>query len=123
MADLAVVTLEYVEQKRNHMPKTIDKPAAKAPAKKNVARKPKASNDLIKKVSEESLKKLQSLDADRQLQSDIEWCLGSYGYDKNPSGLYETAKRALILFRDEKIRNPKVIPAKLIADLEKAIPE
>jgi hypothetical protein len=103
------------------MPKTIEKPAAKATAKKTAARKPKASGDPIKKVSEESLKKLQSLDANKQLQSEIEWCLGSYDYDKNPSGLYEAAKRALVYFREEKIKNPKVITAKLIADLEKAI--
>lgn len=104
------------------MPKTIDKPAVKAAAKKTASRKTnEVSSDSLKKVSQETLKKLTSLDANKQLQADIEWCLGSYDYDKNPSGLYETAKRALVYFQEEKIKNPKAIPAKLITDLEKAI--
>lgn len=95
-------------------------PASKAPAKRVVKPKAPAAHQ-IEKVNESILKKLQELNLEQPLQADIEWCLGSYRNDNNPSGLYLMAERALRVFAFELTKNPKSVPAKLIKDIEKAL--
>lgn len=99
-------------------PKTAAKATKKAPAKTS---KPKSAGPSIEKVSEEALDKLRALDIERELQNDIEWCLGSYRADGNPVGLYAMAERAVSVFKTEKDKKTKGVTAKLITDLEKAI--
>lgn len=104
------------------MAKAPVKSAAKTAAKKTAAApKVKAVSSSIEKACEDALKKLQDLGIDAQLQSDIEWCLGSYKADKNPTGLYEMAKRALEVFNAEKEKKTKGVTPKLTGDLEKAL--
>ena len=69
------------------------------------------------------LGKLKELNLEPNLQNDIEWCLGSYRADHNPIGLYETARKALSVFQQEKQKKTKGVTAKLISDLEKAVNE
>jgi len=96
-------------------------PAKKsAPAKKAVKPKAPAAHQ-IEKVNVEILKKLQDLNIEQALQADIEWCLGSYRNDNNPSGLYVMAERALTVFNFELTKNPKSIPARLIKDIQSAL--
>jgi hypothetical protein len=105
------------------MAKTTAKPAAKT-ATKTSARKTtstSAASPSIEKVSEEVLAKLQSLGIEQQLQSELEWCLGSYRSDQNPSGLYEMVDRALIVLNTEKEKKTKGVTAKFVADVEKAL--
>ncbi len=78
-------------------------------------------SELLEQASEEALKKLQSLGIDQQLQSELEWCLGSFRFDRNPSGLYEVAGRALTVLNEEKAKKTKGVTVKLIGDLEKAL--
>ncbi len=59
--------------------------------------------------------------AEPQLQGEIKWCIGSYEYDRNPKGLYETAAKALKYFTEAKAKNAKSVPAKLITDINKAL--
>lgn len=80
-----------------------------------------SSTDLLEKASEEALKKLQELGIEQQLQSELEWCLGSYRFDKNPAGLYDSAGRALTVLNAEKAKKTKGVTVKLIGDLEKAL--
>lgn len=99
------------------------KATAKTPAKKvaKTAAKPKAktsSGISIEKLCKDALLKLQGLGIEQQLQADLEWCLGSYDHDKNPSGLYEMAERALSVFKAEKAKKTKGITAKTVLDLE-----
>lgn len=75
----------------------------------------------IETACESALDKLKELNIDAGLQSEIQWCLGSYRHDGNPAGLYVMAKRALAVFTVEKANKTKGITAKLIADLEAAI--
>lgn len=98
------------------------KPAVKktAAAKKAVTPKAPAAHQ-IEKVNEEILSKLQSLNVEPALQADIEWCLGSYRNDNNPSGLYLMAERALQVFKFEVSKEPKSVPVKLLKDIEKAL--
>jgi hypothetical protein len=109
------------------MAKTTSKTAA-APKEPKPKAEPKAkakpavpSTELLEQASEEALKKLQALGIEQQLQSELEWCLGSYRFDKNPSGLYEVAGRALTVLNAEKAKKTKGVTVKLIGDLEKAL--
>jgi hypothetical protein len=106
------------------MAKETAKPAKKTATKRSTPAKVKASageTNQIEKVCVESLKKLQELGIEQQLQSDIEWCLGSYRSDQNPSGLYEMAARTLTIFQAEKSKKTKGVTAKMITDLEGAL--
>ena len=103
------------------MAKSTAKTTAKTPVKKTAKKTTTTVSEpnSIVKTSETVLKKLKDLGIDNQLQADLEWCLGSYKADNNPVGLYEMAKRALVVFKDNK--NTKGVTAKLISDLEKAV--
>ncbi len=105
------------------MAKKTDKPAVKkkAPAKKTATKPAAPAAHRIEKACEDILKKLQVLNIEPALQADIEWCLGSYRHDNNPSGLYLMAERALVVFNFELSKNPKSIPAKLVKDVQKAL--
>src|SRR5687768_13312212 len=92
---------------------------ARAPRKAAPSANASPSTNNIEKVCQDALEKLKVLDIDRQLQNDIEWCLGSYRADHNPIGLYDMAERALTIFREEKSKKTKGVTAKMITDLEK----
>ena len=96
-------------------------PAKKVATKKAAAPKSKASGPSIEKASEDALKKLKELGLDAKLQADIEWCLGSYRADKNPTGLYEMVEKALGALAAAKESKAKGITTKLTGDLEKAL--
>lgn len=99
--------------------KAAPKKAAKAPAKTKKATAPKTAK--VDQACEDALKKLQSLGIEPQLQSEMEWCLGSYRHDNNPSGLYQMVERALEVLRAEVAKKTKGVTAKFIADLESAL--
>ncbi|MFO0329893.1 MAG: hypothetical protein ACK514_00955 [Bacteroidota bacterium] len=102
------------------MAKTV-KTVAEKPAPKKAAA-PKAAKPVnIEKVSKDILEKLKVTNLAPELQSEIEWCLGSYSYDKNPVGLYQTAQKSVAVFTEAKNNKVKGFTAKLISDIEKAI--
>lgn len=111
------------------MAKKITSKAAPAPAKKASAPKKKAPaakskpKAAIEQVCVAALTKLRELNLDLELQGEMEWCLGSYANDGNPVGLYVMAERALHEFSNITESQPKAVPAKLIADLKKAVKE
>lgn len=98
---------------------------AKVTTKKTEApstKKAKAKTTLsIVKVSESILDKLKKLNLEPGLQSDIVWCLGSYGHDKNPVGLIEKSTQALAIFKAEQAKKTKGITSKFISDVESAL--
>jgi hypothetical protein len=97
-------------------------PTKVAAAKPSSPAKAKTSpTDKLEKVSIQALKTLESLGIEQQLQQDIEWCLGSYRYDKNPAGLFEMTERALPVLIAAKERKAKGVTSKLIGDMEKAL--
>jgi hypothetical protein len=53
------------------------------------------------------------------LQSKLEYCIGSFDFDNNPSGLIEYGKIALQELKAFKAKNPRKVNKKIIADLEK----
>lgn len=79
------------------------------------------SAEKMEKVLIEAKDKLTQLGIEEQLVSEIEWCLGSYAHDQNPSGLFVKgveAKEALEKFKKD---NPRKVSKKLIEDLSKAV--
>lgn len=108
------------------MAKKVVKKVAKQttkPAKKSAAPKKSkpASPTLIEKTCEAILEKLKALNLDIGLQGEIEWCLGSYRFDKNPTGLYVMAERALPVFKTARAANPKAVSPKFLTAIEKAM--
>ena len=53
------------------------------------------------------------------LQSKLEYCIGSYDYDKNPVGLVEYGEIAIRELKAFKAQNPRKVNQKIIKDLEK----
>jgi hypothetical protein len=53
------------------------------------------------------------------LQQKLEYCIGSYDHDKNPSGLIEYGGVALKELKAFKEKNPRKVSLKVITDLEK----
>ena len=105
------------------MAKTTSKTAAKTAAKSPTTKAKAAPTQTlsIEKVSDEVLSLLQSLNIEPQLQADLEWCIGSYRADQNPSGLYEMIDRARTVLNAEKEKKTKGVTVKLITDIEKAL--
>ncbi|MCF6170096.1 MAG: hypothetical protein L3J31_01720 [Bacteroidales bacterium] len=53
------------------------------------------------------------------LKSKLDYCIGSYDYDKNPSGLYEYGVIALKELEAFKKKNPRKVNKKILSDLKK----
>ena len=101
------------------------KTTAKNPAKKVAANKPASAPKLkslsLDNIGEDVLKKLRNLGLDAQLQADLEWCLGSYRADQNPSGLYHMLEKSLSVLNAAKENKAKGITTKLTGEIEKAL--
>ncbi|HTF20586.1 MAG TPA: hypothetical protein VK658_21085 [Chryseolinea sp.] len=97
------------------------KTPSKTPAKTAKPVKAKVADPSIEKATEEALSKLKALGLEPQLQADIEWCLGSFKADSNPSGLYQMTEKAIAVFEAEKEKKTKGVTSKLITDLQKAL--
>ena len=103
------------------MAKATSKVTVATDKKKTAPKKTTSSTDLIIKACEASLAKLNELDIEHPLQSEINWCLGSFQNDQNPIGLYQMAERSVIVFKAELVKKTKGVTSKLIGDIEKAI--
>jgi hypothetical protein len=51
----------------------------------------------------------------------LSWCIGSYDYDENPSGLSEFGEMALRTLNRIKEKNPRKVAKKVIDGLDAAI--
>jgi len=78
-------------------------------------------NDRIEKACEEAKEKLEKLDIEEKVVSELEFVLGSYRHDGNPVGLYEIGEKALKALSKYKDKNPRAVSKKLIESLDKAI--
>jgi len=92
-----------------------------APAKKTVAKPTAKTSVNIEKVSEEILSKLKTLDMAQQLQSDLEWCLGSYRFDQNATGLKEVIGKAHDELKQAHAKKTKGITTALLNNIEKVL--
>lgn len=97
------------------------KKASETPKKAPAKKKATSSSVNIDMANEQALAALEQLNIEDSLRSEIQWCLGSYRHDQNPTGLIETAKRALTALKAAKAKNTKAVAAKVISDLQKVI--
>lgn len=79
--------------------------------------------DQLRDACKEAVIALQKLkDAQfNELQSNLEYCIGSYNYDQNPSGLYENGRIALDKLKEIKKQYPRKVNKKVIENLEKEL--
>ncbi len=55
----------------------------------------------------------------KQIKSKLEYCIGSYDYDKNPVGLYQYGELAMNELKAFKAKYPRKVNKKIITNLEK----
>jgi hypothetical protein len=79
----------------------------------------------IEKACEAALEKFQKIGLEKfeDIQSKLDYVLGSYRFDGNPVGLYEIGDLALKSLKKYKKDKPRLISQKLVDDLEKALKE
>ena len=56
-----------------------------------------------------------------ELKSKLDYCIGSYDFDKNPEGLFEFGAIAFKELTDFKTKNPRKINKKVLAGLNTAL--
>ena len=80
-------------------------------------------NENLKKNCVDAVMAFQKLNKKEfnNIQSKLEWCLGSYEYDKNPEGLFEYGIKSLDTLKKVKSKEPRKVTKKVIDGLEKAI--
>ncbi len=104
--------------------------AKKASAKESSAPKKAATKKStadpaaeLAKQCQQAAAKLEKMEDSKyaEIQGKLEWCIGSYNYDKNPAGLAEYGKQALDHLKQAREEKPRKISQKVIDDLEKAV--
>lgn len=82
-----------------------------------------ANAEKLRKASELAVQTFAKLNMDEyaDLQSKLEYCIGSYDHDNNPSGLVEYGTIALNELKAVKVKSPRKVTKKLITDLEKSL--
>jgi len=53
--------------------------------------------------------------------SKLEYCIGSYNFDKNPAGLQEFGYQALNMLQEIKKKQPRKVSKELISGLEECL--
>jgi hypothetical protein len=83
----------------------------------------KSQNNDLRNACDESasfFKKLANSDY-KEIQSKLDFVVGSYDFDKNPVGLYEIGGEALVILKEIKSKNPKKVSKQLISNLEESL--
>ncbi len=80
-------------------------------------------NDKLRNECQNALDALKKLNIAKtaELQAKLEWCIGSYDFDKNPAGLAEFGGQALKELKKIKEKDTKKVTKKLLDGLEGAI--
>lgn len=78
-------------------------------------------NDKLRNACKEAFLCFQKIgDPDySEIQSKLEFVVGSYDYDKNPVGLYEVGSIAVKKLKEVKSKYQRKVSKQLISDLEK----
>lgn len=109
-------------------PKAKAEPKAKAAPKAAAAKTngKAAAGDPAEKLAQtcqEAAAKFEKMSDEKytEIKEKLEWCVGSYSYDKNPAGLKEYGGKAIDLLKEAKKEKPRLVSQKLITDLEKSL--
>lgn len=81
------------------------------------------TNEKLEKACKEALTQFEKIGDEKfyEIRSKLEFVLGSYGFDGNPVGLHEFAKKSSDLLKKYKTKNPKKVSKKLLDTIDKAI--
>jgi hypothetical protein len=71
-------------------------------------------------LAAETFKKINHSDYS-EIVSKLEFCVGSYNFDKNPSGLVEFGYQALGLLKEIKRKSPRKVSKEVINALEEGL--
>jgi hypothetical protein len=77
--------------------------------------------DKFRNACEEAVKVFEksNIETQSEIISNLEYCIRSYNYDKNPVGLYEFGAIALTELISYKEKNPRKVNKKIITNLER----
>ena len=79
-------------------------------------------NEALKLVCVDSLEAFRKQKQDySEIESKLEWVIGSYEYDLNPVGLHEFAVKSLEIMKTVKQEKPRAFTKKLIDQSSKII--
>jgi len=81
------------------------------------------TNEKLEKASKDALAQFEKIGDEKyyDIRSKLEFVLGSYGFDGNPVGLYEYAKKSSDLLKKYKLKHPRKVSKKLIDSIDKAV--
>jgi len=68
-------------------------------------------------LAAQALRKINHTDF-HEIVSKLEFCIGSYNFDKNPAGLVEYGHQALGIVKEIRKKHPRKISKELITSLE-----
>ena len=71
-------------------------------------------------LAAQTFRKLKNQDF-QEITSKLDFCIGSYNFDKNPSGLYEYGYQALNMLKDFKQKNPRKVTKNVLTALEESL--
>ena len=83
------------------------------------------SNDKLRDACAAASESIEKLNEPKfaDLKEKLDFCIGSYDFDKNPEGLYEYGTKALNEMTAYKKKNPRKINKKVLTNLEKTLAE
>ena len=79
-----------------------------------------SKSERLREACELAVKTFQKLNQPEfsEIISKLEYCIGSYNFDKNPSGLVEFGFLALEMLKEVRKNHPRKVSASLVASLE-----
>ena len=79
-------------------------------------------NNDLRAVCNDSLEAFRKQKEDySEIESKLEWVLGSFDFDQNPVGLHEFAVKSVEIMKEAKKEKPRAFTKKLIEKSEKVI--
>jgi hypothetical protein len=82
-----------------------------------------AKNNALRNACEETAQFFRKIGdpANHEIQSKLDFVIGSFDFDKNPVGLYEIGKEALEILKEIKSKSPRKVNKQLISNLEECL--
>ena len=81
------------------------------------------TNEKLEKACKDALAQFEKIGDEKyyDIRSKLEFVLGSFGFDGNPVGLNEYAKKSSDLLKKYKTKHPRKVSIKLIDSIDKAV--
>jgi hypothetical protein len=81
------------------------------------------TNEKLEKACKDALAQFEKIGDEKyyDIRSKLEFVLGSFGFDGNPVGLNEYAKKSSDLLKKYKAKHPRKVSKKLIDLIDKAV--